>query len=74
MKHILNDPNLVLRDYIKAPYTFLKGGPKSNDGKNEQLKIIKEMLRKIQVNIPFSEAMDQMLVYVKFMKELLSRK
>lgn len=33
-----------------------------------------EILRKIQVNIPFYEALEQMLTYVKLMKELLSRK
>lgn len=33
-----------------------------------------EMLKKIQVNIMFREALEQMLVYAKFMKELLSWK
>lgn len=32
------------------------------------------MLRKIQVNIPFYETMDQMPIYAKFMKELLYQK
>lgn len=31
------------------------------------------MLNKIQVNIPFCEALEQTLVYAKFMKKLLSR-
>lgn len=33
-----------------------------------------DVLNKIQVNIPFFEALEQMSVYAKFMKELLSRK
>lgn len=33
-----------------------------------------DMLTKIQINIPFCEALEDMLVYAKFMKELLSRK
>lgn len=31
-----------------------------------------EMLNKIQVNILFCESLEQILVYAKFMKELLS--
>lgn len=33
-----------------------------------------EMLNKIQVNIPFCEALEQMYVYDNFMKNLLSGK
>lgn len=71
-KHILIDPNYVLPDYIKTPYPFLKDKHKKKDEKEEQFKNFKEMFRRIQVNIPFYEAMDQMLVYAKFIKELLS--
>jgi len=31
-----------------------------------------ELFSQLQVNIPFSEAFDQMSVYAKFMKELLT--
>lgn len=33
-----------------------------------------EILTKIQVNIPFCEALEHMSVYTKFMKDLLSEK
>ena len=33
-----------------------------------------EMFNKVQVNIPFCEALKQMFGYAKFMKELLSGK
>ena len=33
-----------------------------------------EMFKKIEINIPFSEALTQMPLYEKFMKEILSRK
>jgi len=33
-----------------------------------------DILKKLQINIPFTEALEQMLVYAKFMKELLTKK
>ena len=33
-----------------------------------------DMFKKIEINIPFSEALTQMPLYAKFMKEILSRK
>ena len=32
------------------------------------------MFKKIDINIPFSEALTQMLSYAKFMKDILSKK
>ena len=32
------------------------------------------MFKKLEVNIPFTDALDQMLNYVKFMKEIMSNK
>ena len=32
------------------------------------------MFKKIKINIPFSEALTQMPLYAKFMKEILSKK
>ena len=32
------------------------------------------MFKKIEINIPFSEALTQMPQYVKFMKDILSKK
>lgn len=52
----------------------MKERSKKKDEKDEQFKKFKEMFRKIQVNIPLCEAMDQIPVYDKFMKELLSGK
>ena len=33
-----------------------------------------EAFKKLQINIPFAEALEQMPNYVKFMKDILSRK
>ena len=33
-----------------------------------------DIFKKLHINIPFAEALEQMLGYVKFMKEILSKK
>ena len=33
-----------------------------------------EVFKKLHINIPFAEALEQMPKYVKFMKEILSKK
>ncbi|XP_050914996.1 uncharacterized protein LOC127129940 [Lathyrus oleraceus] len=33
-----------------------------------------EMFKKLEINIPFSEALEQMPIYAKFMKDILSKK
>lgn len=73
-KKILNDLNPVFPDYIRAPYPFLKKKHYKKDEKEEQFKKFKEMLQKNQLNTPSCESMDQMLMYAKFMKDLLSGK
>lgn len=70
-KQILNEPNPELLDYITPSYPILKMKPKL-EMKVDQFKKFMDILTKIQVNIPFVEALEYMLVYVKFMKELLS--
>ena len=40
----------------------------------EQYSRFLNMFKKIEVNIPFSEALTQMPYYAKFMKDILSRK
>jgi len=32
------------------------------------------MIKRLQINVPFTEAMEQMLTYAKFMKDLLTKK
>ena len=40
----------------------------------EQFSRFLNMFKKIEINIPFSEALNQMPQYAKFMKEILSKK
>lgn len=67
---IFIEPNLELPDYIKPPYTILKKTPKKEKEVGKFKKFM-EMLNKMQVNIPFFDALEEMHVYAKFMKELL---
>ncbi|KAL4356210.1 hypothetical protein AHAS_Ahas09G0063900 [Arachis hypogaea] len=42
--------------------------------KDKQFSKFLEVFRKLQINIPFAEVLEQMPLYAKFMKELLSKK
>jgi len=44
--------------------------------RNIKRKIIRfcEIVKQLDINIPFTEALEQMLTYVKFMKDLLTKK
>ena len=55
--------------YVKLPYPHLS---KKKEKKENQFKKFMELFTQLQVNIPFSEALDQMSVYAKFMKDLLT--
>jgi len=55
--------------YVKLPYPHLSKKKEKQEG---QFKKFMELFSQLQVNIPFSEALDQMPVYAKFMKDLLT--
>ncbi|XP_037496384.1 uncharacterized protein LOC119371049 [Jatropha curcas] len=55
----------------------LKGPPRKEDEKKEQKKIPiidLDVFKKLQINIPFTEALAKMPSYAKFLKEILSKK
>ena len=54
---------------MKLPYPHLSKKKKKEEG---QLKKLMELFSQLQVSIPFRESLDQMPVYAKFMKELLT--
>ncbi|XP_015940382.1 uncharacterized protein LOC107465910 [Arachis duranensis] len=64
-------PKLVLKPYVpKAPYSQrLK-----KDGKDGQFSKFLEIFKKLQINIPFVKALEQMPLYAKFLKELITKK
>ena len=59
----------VIPSYVKLPYPHLAKKKKNEEG---QFKKFMELFSQLQVNIPFGKALNQMPVYAKFMKELLT--
>ncbi|XP_045831120.1 uncharacterized protein LOC123922450 [Trifolium pratense] len=57
--------------HAKLPYPRKKKA-KAND--HQQFKKFMKMLHDLQINIPFAEVLEQMPVYAKFMKDLLTKK
>ncbi|XP_015940185.1 uncharacterized protein LOC107465732 [Arachis duranensis] len=66
-----SSPKQVLKPYVpQAPYPQRL----SKDGKDSQLSKFLEIFKKLQINIPFADALEQMPLYAKFLKELMTRK
>ncbi|XP_057734406.1 uncharacterized protein LOC130949793 [Arachis stenosperma] len=66
-----SSPKPILKPYVpKAPYPQRL----RNDGKDSQFSRFLEIFKKLQINIPFAEALEQMPLYAKFLKELMTRK
>ncbi|XP_057755804.1 uncharacterized protein LOC130974986 [Arachis stenosperma] len=64
-------PKLILKPYVpKAPYPQRL----RKDGKDGQFFTFLEIFKKLQINIPFAEVLEQMPLYAKFLKELMTRK
>ncbi|XP_061369400.1 uncharacterized protein LOC133312239 [Gastrolobium bilobum] len=56
--------------YAKAPYPLRQ----KQDKEKQQYSKFMEMFKKLQINISFSEALENMSLYAKFMKGLLSNR
>jgi len=63
------DKPQVVPSYVKLPYPYIAKKKKKEES---QFKNFMKLFSQLQVNIPFGEALDQMPVYAKFMKELLT--
>ncbi|CAJ2666075.1 unnamed protein product [Trifolium pratense] len=61
----------VIPSYVKLPYPHLKKKKEKEEG---QFKRFVELFENLQINVPFSEALEQMPIYARFMKDLLSGK
>ncbi|XP_050876137.1 uncharacterized protein LOC127079812 [Lathyrus oleraceus] len=67
----VQDKEKVPKPIIKLPY------PPRQKKKNQHEKNFEkflEMFKKLEINIPFSEALEQMPIYAKFMKDIISKK
>ncbi|XP_050885360.1 uncharacterized protein LOC127090530 [Lathyrus oleraceus] len=67
----VQDKEKVLKPIIKLPYTPRQ--KKKNQHEKNFEKFL-EMFKKLEINIPFSEALEQMPIYAKFMKDIISKK
>jgi hypothetical protein len=54
---------------VKLPYPHIRKKKEREEG---QFKRFVELLGNLQINVPFNEALEQMPVYAKFMKDLVS--
>ncbi|XP_015960393.1 uncharacterized protein LOC107484296 [Arachis duranensis] len=69
--HIPTPPKEVLNPYVpKAPYPQRL----RKDRKDSQFSRFLEIFKRLQINIPFAEALEQMPLYAKFLKELMTKK
>ncbi|KAK2354353.1 hypothetical protein QL285_091885 [Trifolium repens] len=57
--------------YAKLPYPR---APKKEKSQENTFRKLMEMFNSLQVDIPFAEVLEQMPLYAKFMKELLTKK
>ena len=64
-KAIVNHPSIKHLPYPHAP---------SKKDKERQYKRFIDIFKRLQINIPFSKALEQMPTYAKFMKDLLMKK
>ncbi|XP_015965782.1 uncharacterized protein LOC107489545 [Arachis duranensis] len=66
-----SSPKQVLKPYVpKAHYPQRL----RKDGKDSQFSRFLEIFKRFQINIPFAETLEQMPLYAKFFKELMTRK
>ncbi|XP_057747024.1 uncharacterized protein LOC130966253 [Arachis stenosperma] len=64
-------PKPILKPYVpKAPYPQRL----RKDGKDGQFSKFLEIFKRFQINIPFADALEQMPLYAKFLKELITKK
>lgn len=65
------DKKHEVSSYVKLTYPHLSKKKEKQEG---QFKKFMELFTQLQVNIPFGETLDQMLVYAKLMTDLLTRR
>ena len=67
-KFILNFRNITTRPALPFPNRLMK------QKLDQQFRKFLDIFKELHINIPFAEALEQMSSYVKFMKDILSRK
>ncbi|XP_016199671.1 uncharacterized protein LOC107640682 [Arachis ipaensis] len=61
---------------VPRPYVPRASYPQrlKNNEKDNHFSSFLEVFKRLQINIPFAEALEQMLLYAKFLKELMTKK
>ena len=72
LKRTTPNKGKVVLDHLPIQHLPYPHAPSKND-KEKQYSHFLEIFKKLQINIPFSEALEQMPTYAKFMKELLTK-
>ncbi|XP_050919059.1 uncharacterized protein LOC127136555 [Lathyrus oleraceus] len=68
---LVEDKEKVPKPIIKFPYPPRQ---KKKDQHEKKIEKFLEMFKKLEINIPFYEALEQMPIYAKFMKDIISKK
>ncbi|XP_062075227.1 uncharacterized protein LOC133779261 [Humulus lupulus] len=69
-KNLVKQPERSIDHHMKIPYPQRL----QNNKFDKQFSKFLDVFRKLHINIPFAKALEQMPSYVKFMKEILSKK
>ncbi|XP_050897243.1 uncharacterized protein LOC127104072 [Lathyrus oleraceus] len=67
----IKEKEKVVKPIIKLRYPSKQ---KKKDQHENNFEKFLEMFKKLEINIPFSEALEQMPIYAKFMKDIISKK
>ncbi|XP_050888992.1 uncharacterized protein LOC127094175 [Lathyrus oleraceus] len=67
----IKEKEKVVKPIIKLPYPPRQ---RKKDQHEKNFEKFLEMFKKLEINIPFSEALEQILIYAKFMKDIISKK
>ena len=71
----VEERNLKKKEEVQAYMPFVPFPQRLQRAKmEEQFSKFLDMFKKIEINIPFAEALTQILNYAKFLKDILSKK
>ncbi|XP_050909138.1 uncharacterized protein LOC127122907 [Lathyrus oleraceus] len=68
---LIKENEKVVKPIIKLPYPPRQ---KKKDQHEKNFEKFLEMFKKLEINIPFSKALEKMPIYAKFMKHIISKK
>ena len=73
LKKIASNKSKVVLDHLPVQHLPYPHAPSKKDKENQYSRFL-DIFKKLQINISFSEALEKMPTYSKFMKEFLTNK